>query len=110
MNGRTDQNQEALYNVVWPLGKSVRTEKGLAPRISDLNGKVICVLSDGLFRMQEIISLVQDSLLRRYSGIKIVNSDIFGDIHGAREDEVLRELPHLLHQHSCDAVISGVGS
>ena len=101
--------QESGYEVVWPLGKTVAENVTLAPRIPDLSGKTICELSDYGFRAEEIFPLVRASLSHRYPGIRFVEYETFGNIHGPREDEIVANLAGKLHQYNCDAVISGVG-
>jgi alcohol dehydrogenase class IV len=101
--------QEPGYEVVWPLGKMVAEKVPLAPRIDDLSGKTVCELSDYGFRAEEIFPLIRASLSRRYPGIRFIEYDNFGNIHGHREDEVVATLAEKLRKHGCDAVISGVG-
>ena len=101
---------EPGYEVVWPLGKSVYQAQVSATRVSDLNGKMVCELSDWLFKSEEIFPMIRELLLRRYPGIKFVDYTVFGNIHGPREVEVMASLPNLLRKHGCDAVIAGMGS
>ena len=42
--------QEALYDVVWPLGKPHWDRRDLNPAIGDLNGKTIAEVWDRVFR------------------------------------------------------------
>jgi alcohol dehydrogenase class IV len=101
--------QETGYKVVWPLGKTVAQTVKLAPRISDLNNKTICEVSDYGFRSEEIFPLVRKLLTERYPGIKFIEYTNFGNTHGPQETEVIATLAEKLHQYKCDAVISGVG-
>ena len=48
---------ESTYEVVWPLGKSVYEIASLADHNSDLSGKTICELWDGVFRGAEIFPI-----------------------------------------------------
>jgi len=81
----------------------------VSKRISDLNGKTVCELSDYGFRAEEIFPIVRESLLKLYPGIKFIEYHVFGNIHGSEEAQVIANLPDQLHQHGCEAVISGVG-
>ena len=101
---------EPMYQVVWPLGKSVYEILEPAPRVSDLRGKTICELYDDLFRGDEIFPLVRNLLQKRYPGAKIVDYTMFGNIHGHEVAKVIATLPEQLHSHGCNAVISGVGA
>jgi hypothetical protein len=101
--------QEPGYKVVWPLGKLAYQPVTLKPRPTDLHGMTICELSDYGFKAEEIFPIVRESLSKRYSGIKFIEYPVFGNIHGLQEAEIVANLPDKLHQHGCDAVISGVG-
>lgn len=101
---------EPMYEVVWPLGKSVYETVSLAQRVPDLRGKTVCELWELLFRGDEIFGIIRELLSKRYPDIKFVDYTVFGDTHGAKEREVIAALPGLLHKHHCDIVISGVGA
>ncbi len=102
--------EEPKYNVVWPLGKLASPELDLPSRVSDLKGKTVAELSDYLFKAEKIFPFIRKAMRERYPGIKFVEFDIFGNIHGAREAEKIAALPRLLHEYGCDVVISGVGA
>jgi len=102
---------EPTYRVVWPLGRSTSQMLEMKPRIGDLAGKTICHLSHGGFRDQEIRPIVEETLNKRYAGVRFVEHTAFGNIHGPRHTaEVLAALPDNLRKHGCDAVITGIGS
>ncbi len=101
---------EPKYNVVWPLGKLDSPEVDLPPVISDLRGKTVAELSDYLFKAEKIFPFIRKALRERYPGIKFVEFDTFGNIHGAREAEKVATIPKLLREHGADAVIAGVGA
>lgn len=101
---------EPVYEVVWPLGKSVYEPMHLARRAPDLEGKTVCELWDWAFRGDEIFPIVRELLSKRYPSIKFVDYNVFGDTHGPKERGVIASLPELLRKHRCDAVISSVGA
>lgn len=101
---------EPVYEVVWPLGRSVYETIPPASRPPDLEGKTVCELWERLFRGDEIFPIIRQSLSKRYPGIKFVDYDVFGDTHGTKQRELIAALPDMLRQHGCDAVISGVGA
>ena len=105
-----DGAPEPVYEVVWPLGRSVSRSVELAPRLPDLNGKTVCELWDWVFRGNEIYPILAAELKKRYPGIKIIDYKTMGDTHGNDEREYVANLPNLLKQHGADAVISGVGA
>jgi ABC-type amino acid transport substrate-binding protein len=81
----------------------------LKPRISDLNGKTICEVSDYGFRSEEIFPVIRESLKKIYPDIKFVEYTNFPNTHASDEVQVIKSLPELLKAKGCDAVISGVG-
>ena len=101
--------REPGYKVVWPLGELVYQRLSLGPRVSDLKGKTMCELSDWIFRAEEVFPMIRGLLLGQYPSIKFIEYSAFGNTHGPTEAEVIAALPDRLHQHGCDAVISGVG-
>ncbi|MBI2909730.1 MAG: hypothetical protein HYX92_18990 [Chloroflexi bacterium] len=101
---------EALYEVVWPLGKAVYEPLPLAKRADDLSGRTICELWDWLFKGDQIFSVLRKLLSERYPGVKFVDYNVFGNTHSRKERELMAALPGMLREHGCDAVISAVGS
>jgi hypothetical protein len=102
---------EPTYKVVWPSGKATTQTVALEPRIADLAGKVICQLSHGGFRDQEIRPIVEETLAKLYPGVRFVDHTAFGNFHGPTGGaEVLKALPEKIKAYGCDAVITGIGS
>ena len=101
---------EPVYEVVWPLGKSVYETVPLASRLPDLKGKTVCELWDWRFRGEEMFPVLRAALGERYPGVKIVEYDVFGDTHGSKEREIIASLPRRLRENGCQAVISSVGA
>lgn len=104
----------AMYEVVWPLGKSAIQQVTPAPRLKDLTGKTICELSHYEYRGEEIFPALEDALRRRFRDIKFVSYEVFGNfrdprIHGVELEKYLG-LRELLLKHECDAVVVGVGA
>ena len=104
------ESREGLYEVVWPLGKSAYEVVAPTQYTSDLSGKTVCELWDRLFRGDEMFSIIEDELSKRYPGVNFVNYDVFGTTHGAKDNETIDKLPELLKKHGCDVVISAVGA
>jgi len=81
----------------------------LKPRPKDLNGLTICELSDYGFKGEEIFPMLRELLKHRYPDIRFVEYTMFGNTHGAQEEEMIATLPETLRKYGCNAVISGVG-
>ena len=103
-------SSEPVYEVVWPLGRSAYDTRAPNARIPDLSGKTIGELWDYLFRGEEIFPIVREKLSARFPGIKFVNYDVFGNVHGPQQRALVADVPRLLREHGCDAVISAIGA
>ena len=93
------------------LGAPVEKSSGLLrpPRLNDLNGKVIAELWDYLFKGDVMFPIIRRELLSRFPGVEFRSYQEFGNTHGADEKSVVANLPALLLEQGCDAVISAVG-
>ncbi|MFC1862177.1 hypothetical protein ACFLX6_02700 [Chloroflexota bacterium] len=97
-----------VYEVISPLGRSVKPVKSLAPR---LEGKTICELKNQDLGAIVTFDLIEEALPRRYPGVKFVSYTEFGNTHDhLHEQEVINALPAKLKEYGCDAVISGNGT
>lgn len=101
---------EPTYKVVWPLGRSTSKSVAAKPRIADLNKVTVGHLSHGGFRDPEVRPILEAALTRRYPGIKFVDHEFFGNIHGRDGHIVQAALPGKLKEAGVDAVITGIGS
>ena len=106
----TKQSAEPLYEVVWPLGKVTTSAVPLAPGLSDLNGKTICEVWDWVFRGDQMYSVLNEQLRKKYPDIKIIDHETMGNSHALGEREWVANLPELLRKHGADAVISATGA
>src|SRR5207245_11712571 len=79
-------------------------------RSAGLSGKTVGELWDYLFKGEEMFPLIRKALETRYPGIRFVEFETFGSIHGRDEKELAATLPALLRKHGCDARISAVGA
>ena len=110
MNQGSPNGTQAQFEVVWPLGKCVTASVRAAPALADLNGKTVGLLWNWGFRGDEIYSTLTEELLKTYPAVRILDQKVFGTTHGPDERQYVAELPALLQQHGCDAVISAVGA
>ena len=98
------------FDVIWPLSRKAVKLVSAAPRLPDLNGKIICELWDVLFRGETIYPQVRDYIRARFPGVNFVGHEEFGNFHSPRERQVHGVLPEKLRQHGCDAAIVGIGA
>jgi hypothetical protein len=94
---------------VSPAVRLVRRVLPPTQPVASLNEATIAELWDYRFRGDLVFETIERALAGRYPGIKFIRFDKFGDIHGPHEREILEELPRLLAEHRCTAVISAVG-
>jgi hypothetical protein len=107
---RSNQPHEPRYDVLWPLSRKAVKATAAAPRIPDLNGKIIAEVWDAILRGDTIYPLVREYIKARFPHAKFVGYDEFGNFHGAREREIVAALPDKLRAHRIDAAIIGVGA
>lgn len=100
---------EPMYEVVWPKSPLGMQARRPAPRLDSLTGKRIGFAWDYLFRGEELFPVLAAELQRRFEGVEIVDYDVFGNLHGPQEHELVGALPHGLTRHRVDAVVSGNG-
>lgn len=98
-----------MYEVVWPRGNKTKEITRFAKRLHTLEGKTIGELWNWVFRGDEIFPAIETEMTKRYPGIKFVNYEVFGSMHGGEEGKVIEALPDKLKQNACDAIIAGVG-
>lgn len=106
---RTTEN-EPRFEVVWPLGRKAVGATACAQRLDDLNDKTVCEIWDGIFRGDSIFPRVREYLKAKYPRVKFVDSSHFGDFYGARDREVIADLPARLKESGADAAIVGIGA
>ena len=98
-----------VERVVWPRGKKMVDYVDLARRLPSLDGKTIGFLWDYVFRGNEIFSLIEQELNRRFSGLKLIPYHAFGATFGGDEHRTVTALADNLERYAVDAVVSGIG-
>src|SRR5260370_41528146 len=104
-----DSQPQGNYQVVWPRGKKISDRAASAARLDNLNGKTVAELWDYVFRGEEIFPVLGSELAGRFTGVKFLKPDRFGNTHGSDEREALAGLPDKLRERGVDAGISGLG-
>jgi hypothetical protein len=106
----TTNANEPRYDVLSPLPRKAVKTTAAAARLPDLNGKTICELWDVIFRGETIYPLVREYVRKRFPDVRFVSYEEFGNFHGAREAQVISQIPGKLRAHGADAVIVGIGA
>jgi hypothetical protein len=105
MSGKTN---DGYYEAYWPRSAREQRTRKLAARLETLEGKTVAQLWDELFKGDIVFELLEESLKKRYPGIKFVSWREFGSTHGGNERAALAALPQKLRDLGVDAVISGM--
>jgi len=95
------------YAVVSPLGRRTSRKKPRAARPETLDAVTIGLLSNHMFDPAFTFGVIEQAIRERFPGVKFVAFERFGDVYGAHEAEVIRDLPEKLARYGCDLVISG---
>jgi hypothetical protein len=103
-------SDETWYEVVSPIGDPPTSRVRSAGLVADLRTARIAELWDYRFRGDQMFVVIEEELRRRFPGIEFVGFETFGDTHSHREEQLVRELPQLLADNRCTAVISSVGA
>ena len=106
----TNPAAEPQFETVWPLGPKGIEQRKPNDRVADLSGKVIGEMWDYLFRGEDIFPILREELTARYPGIQFVAYDVFGNVHGPKQRELLDRMPGILKERKVDAVISAIGA
>jgi len=103
---------ESIYDALWP--RSPRQDRAsttkLAARPPSLDGKVVGLVWDYVFRGDEVFAALQEGLRARFPDIRFVHWSEFGNTHGSDERQVVANLPRRLKELDVDAVISAMAA
>ena len=102
--------EDPKYDVVWPLGKVAAETVQTTESVSDLDEATVAEVWDWVFRGDEMFPVIRDQLSSRFPGIRFVEYETFGDIHGPNQQENIASLPERLRRHGCTAAIVAVGA
>ena len=105
----SQQENDGYYEVLWPRSPRQQKVRALAKRPDTLNGKTIAQVWDYLFKGDQIFTLLEEGLKKRFPDVKFVSWKEFGSSAGKDEREVVAALPKRFKELGVDAVISGMG-
>ena len=100
---------EVFYEVLPPVGEAAVKAEQPAPRLNTLEGKTICEVYNGLFGGEKTFPRIRESIKKRFPGVKIIPYTELPEVDIVKVDKVLVNLPNVLSQKGCDAIISGNG-
>jgi len=103
--------REPEFEVVWPLGRqsggigdgAVGTDH--AP---PLENATVAMVWNFTRKGDRMFTIIKEHLRALYPGMRFVDPEVFGDIHGADETAVVAALPARLAAHKVDYALVGV--
>jgi len=102
---------EPSFGVVWPLSPVHRAEQTDAvPRLGQLSGKRIGLIWDYLFHGDRIFEVLREHVHAHFEDVTFVGPEIFGNIHGPDEDEIIAALPNVVDRERLDSIVAAVGA
>jgi hypothetical protein len=101
---------EPVYEVVAPTGQAVEGDLPANLRPKSLSGKTVGFVWDFLFNGPVLFEAIRGVIHERFAGVRFVDHDYFGDIHGIDSARVLRDLPDKLHEAGVDVAVVAVGA
>jgi hypothetical protein len=110
MTEPTEAVSEPVFAVVEPVGPQRLAPLAAAAGLADLTGARIGFIWDSLFDGDLIYAAIAEELSSRFDGMTFVGHEVFGDIHGHAEKQVVAELPTRLRDEEVDAVVVGIGA
>jgi hypothetical protein len=115
---KTDRSAGTLTEPACPMILKVHNPSGAyevtplhAPRVSDLNGKTICELSDNMWQDFRIFPLIRELLLKQFPEAKIIPYNEFphesaGGAFAIDDDKVAS----MVKARGCQAAIIGIAA
>jgi hypothetical protein len=101
---------EPLYEVVAPTGLVPQDRVPINPHPANLSGKTIGFVWDYLFKGPVVFDAVRHLIDERYTEVRYVDHEHFGDIHGFDSTHVLDELADKVRGAGIDAAVVAVGA
>jgi hypothetical protein len=98
------------YEVLSPVPPRLVDASG-APEINALSSappRIGFVWHYG-YRGDEMFAEIRERFAAAHPDTVFVDHEVFGNIHGASENEAVQGIPAKLHEHGVTAVVAGVG-
>ena len=105
----SQQENDGYYEVLWPRSPRQQKVRALARRPDTLNGKTVAQVWDYLFKGDQIFTLLEEGLKKRFPRVKFVSWKEFGSSAGRDERAVVAGLPQRFKELGIEAAITGMG-
>lgn len=98
--------KEALYEVVYPIGRAKMKVPPAPVYVTDFRGKTVCG-SGHTYEGDETMTVLVGLLQKQYPDIKFIPNSEMPDTVATREE--MAALQNVLREKGCDIVLSGIG-
>jgi hypothetical protein len=101
---------EPVYEVLAPTGWVAQDDIPVNLRPKNLSHKTVAFVWDYLFQGPVMFDAVRQLIAARFSQVRFVDHEDFGDIHGLDAPRVLEDLPDKLRAARPDVAVVAVGA
>ena len=101
---------EPRYEVVAPVHHPLSAESKVNPRPPTLDHKTVAFVWDYLFDGPTFFAAIRREIESRYSDVRFLDYEQFGDIEVSEPDKLAEELPAKLHAAGADVAVVAVGA
>jgi hypothetical protein len=103
-------NAEPVYEVVAPTGWVAQDGVPVNVHPTSLSNQTVAFIWDYLFKGPVMFDAIRQLIHARFSDVRFVEHEYFGDIHGLDAPEVLERLPDKLRAADVDVAVVAVGA
>jgi hypothetical protein len=103
-------NAEPAYEVFPPTGLVAQDAVPVNRHPSSLSNKTVGFVWDYLFKGPILFDALRELIDAQFAGVRYIDYDYFGDIHGLDSTRVVEELPEKLHAAGVDVAVVAVGA
>jgi hypothetical protein len=101
---------EPVYEVLAPTGWFAQDDIPVNARPTSLSDRTVAFVWDYLFKGPVMFDAIRQLIDTRFSQVRFVDHEYFGDIHGLDAQQVLEELPDKLRAANVDVAVVAVGA
>src|SRR5262245_33424183 len=100
---------EPVYEVFAPTGWVAEDDIPVNVHPSSLSNQTVAFVWDHLFKGPVMFDAIRQLIDARFSQVRFVDHEYFGDIHGLDTQQVLEDLPGKLRTAGVDVAVVAVG-
>jgi hypothetical protein len=101
---------EPVYEVLAPTGWVAQDDIPVNVHPTSLSNQTVAFVWDYLFKGPVMFEAIRQLIDARFSDVRFVEHEYFGDIHGLDAPEILEGLPDKLRAANIDVAVVAVGA